>query len=318
MAEEKEAEAKDKPSPSSPEGLGAVDDKGDGSEKAGFPENISIDAGGEAMPAGGEPAPAEGEERLPDKKQAYVTVVDPEGNETVFALDRAVTNIGREESNHITLPDPKCSRKHFVIEMSGDFYNAIDMNSTNGIRVNGYKVTRRRLRDGDVVMVGKHKVVYSGPTDTSEPDELLSEPSPQSTAISVSPIGHEEKAEPAAQVEVRDDTAKCPGCGGEIPPAQACPQCGYKSSRFRAIENYVDHIARNNSLLGGLGLWKLKRGKVLQRAWERVDVEWVLILECGKCKWKHRVVNEFKAKCFPCEHCGAEVICPVHEPPKPE
>jgi hypothetical protein len=80
----------------------------------------------------------------------------------------------------------------------------------------------------------------------------------------------------------------------------------------------VDHIARDNSLLGGLGLWKLKRGKVLQQAWEREDVEWVLILKCSKCNWKHRIVNEFKAKCFPCEHCGTEVICPVHEPPKAE
>jgi hypothetical protein len=321
MADEQEDETKEKLPAVGPEGMGAVDDNAeDDGKKADIPDDIAIDAGEGTTPAGGEPAPTEGAEEEAGKKQACVTVVDPEGNETVFALDRAVTNIGREETNHIALPDPKCSRKHFVIEMAGDFYNAIDMNSTNGIRVNGYKVTRRRLRDGDVIMIGKHKLIYAGPTDTSEPDELANEPPPKGTAIaeSVSPLGEEKPPEPAAQLDFQDDTSKCPGCKGDIPPAQACPSCGYKSFRFRAVENYVDHIARDNSLLGGLGLWKLKRGKVLQQAWEREDVEWVLILKCSKCNWKHRIVNEFKSKCFPCEHCGAEIICPVHEPPKLE
>jgi len=286
------------------------DSEGEEEAPADFPDDIAVDQGEEA-------ATDQGDAEAPGNKEACITVVDPEGAETVFALDRAVTNIGREETNHIALPDPKCSRKHFVIEMSGDFYNAIDLNSTNGIKVNGYKVTRRRLRDNDVIMIGKHKLVYTGPTDESEPDELANEPPPKGTAVVPSPLGEEDApAEPPMQLEFKDDTTTCPGCKGEIPPAHPCPNCGYKSFRFRAVENYVDTIARDSSLLGGLGLWKLKRSKVLQQAWEREDVEWVLLPACSKCGWKHRVVNEFKAKCFPCEHCGNEVSLPVHEPPK--
>jgi pSer/pThr/pTyr-binding forkhead associated (FHA) protein len=278
-------------------------------EPADFPDDIAIDA------SEGESDKAE----APGEKEASITVIDPEGNETTFALDRAVTNIGREETNHIALPDPKCSRKHFVIEMSGDYYNAIDLNSTNGIRVNGHKVTRRRLRDGDAITIGKHKLVYAGPTDESEPDELADQPPPQGSSAAPSPIPEEGAVpETPVQVEFEDDTTKCPGCKGEIPPASACPNCGYKSYRFRAVENYVDSIARDGSLLGGLGLWKLKRDKVLLKAWEREDVEWVVIVSCGKCGWKHRMVNEFKAKCFPCEHCGNEVSMPVHDVPKLE
>jgi len=287
--------------------LALADEEGVEEEQpANFPEEIAVDSAAEGSDEGEDPGQLE----------ASITVVDPEGAETVFALDRAVTNIGREESNHIALPDPKCSRKHFVIEMSGDFYNAIDLNSTNGIRVNGYKVTRRRLRNDDVITIGKHKLVYNGPTDESEPDELANEPPPKGTSITPSPIGEGDAPEAPAQVEFVDDTLNCPGCKGEIPPASACPNCGYKSFRFRAIENFADTIARDGSLLGGLGLWKLKRSKVMQQAWEREDVEWVLTVACDKCGWKHRLVNEFKAKCFPCEHCGAEVSAPVHNTPK--
>jgi hypothetical protein len=103
-----------------------------------------------------------------------------------------------------------------------------------------------------------------------------------------------------------------------MPETQVCAQCGHKSLKLQAIEFFVDHVAKGDSLLGGLGLWAVKRKKVLEKAQALKDVEWVLEVRCGKCHWKHHLINEWRAKCIPCESCGAEVPMPLFDPPKME
>jgi pSer/pThr/pTyr-binding forkhead associated (FHA) protein len=39
----------------------------------------------------------------------------------------------------------------------------VDLGSTNGTRVNGEPVERRRLRDGDVIEIGLVRLVYHEP-----------------------------------------------------------------------------------------------------------------------------------------------------------
>jgi hypothetical protein len=104
----------------------------------------------------------------------------------------------------------------------------------------------------------------------------------------------------------------------EMPETQVCAQCGHKSMKLQAMEYFVDHVAKSDSLLGGLGLWAIKRKKVLEKVQTLKDVDWVLEVRCGKCHWKHHVINEWRSKCIPCESCGAEVPLPVLDPPKVE
>lgn len=64
--------------------------------------------------------------------------------------------VGRDASNTVPLEgEGKASRRHCqIVPVAGGGYEVVDLQSTNGTRVNGSPVERRRLRHGDVVEVG--------------------------------------------------------------------------------------------------------------------------------------------------------------------
>jgi ABC transport system ATP-binding/permease protein len=73
-----------------------------------------------------------------------------------------VLTIGRDESNDIVLPDLRASAFHAEIRRSGTGYVISDLGSTTGIHLNGRKVSRSALAQGDRVSVGRHDFVFDG------------------------------------------------------------------------------------------------------------------------------------------------------------
>lgn len=63
--------------------------------------------------------------------------------------------MGRDPSCDLVLPDPKCSRRHAVLEAGPEGIIIRDTGSANGVWVNGKKVDRAQLRDGDVIRLGE-------------------------------------------------------------------------------------------------------------------------------------------------------------------
>jgi len=68
--------------------------------------------------------------------------------------------IGRTADNDIHIDSRFISRHHcqIITTLQGSVIE--DLNSTNGIYVQGKRVRRHNLNDGDVVVVGKHEIVY--------------------------------------------------------------------------------------------------------------------------------------------------------------
>jgi diguanylate cyclase (GGDEF)-like protein len=62
--------------------------------------------------------------------------------------------IGRSADVELTIDDVAVSRKHASIESGRDGFALLDLDSTNGIFVNGVRVKHHMLRDGDRVQVG--------------------------------------------------------------------------------------------------------------------------------------------------------------------
>ena len=68
--------------------------------------------------------------------------------------------IGRTVDNDLQIDSRFVSRHHCQIITTAQGSLIEDLNSTNGIYVQGRRVRRHNLNDGDVVAVGKHEIMY--------------------------------------------------------------------------------------------------------------------------------------------------------------
>ncbi len=104
-------------------------------------------------------------------------------------FERDIVKIGRLATAHLKLDDPKVSRIHAVIEATHDGvgYAIIDMGSAEGTLLNGKKVSKERLSDGDELLLGDLRVLVNmaldahgleGPTDDVDVAPALRPPLP--------------------------------------------------------------------------------------------------------------------------------------------
>ena len=98
--------------------------------------------------------------------------------ETVFPLEGGLLTIGRDASNRVCLLDPTISKQHCRIEPSGDGYRILDLDSRNGIFLNGIPVTSALLQHGDSIRLGTCYFVFatSEHQPPSPPDSSYSGP----------------------------------------------------------------------------------------------------------------------------------------------
>ena len=88
-----------------------------------------------------------------------------------------VATIGRLPDNTVTIDNPAVSNRHARVIREGDQFVLEDLKSTNGTFVNEAAVSRHTLQDGDVVQIGKHKILFeelageepAAPDDRAEP-----------------------------------------------------------------------------------------------------------------------------------------------------
>ncbi|HEY2716521.1 MAG TPA: FHA domain-containing protein [Solirubrobacterales bacterium] len=135
------------------------------------------------------------------------------------------TVLGRSPEADVTLEDDAVSWNHLEIERRGDVLMATDLDSRNGTALNGEPLERpRRLRDGDTLIVGGHRLEVStgaatpvGATvATSDPGVALSEEERATAAALVAPYRTEgafagrpaTRAEIAAELHVSERTAQ--------------------------------------------------------------------------------------------------------------
>lgn len=71
-----------------------------------------------------------------------------------YPLGFVTTTIGRSPANDICISDDAVSRRHAKIVVGEQGFVVCDLNSENGVYVNGERVKERLLADGDVVEIG--------------------------------------------------------------------------------------------------------------------------------------------------------------------
>ncbi|CAM3412468.1 ABC transporter ATP-binding protein [Mycobacterium intermedium] len=80
----------------------------------------------------------------------------------VHAIDQVAVTIGRAPDNAIVLNDLLVSRYHAALRRSGDRWELIDKNSSNGTYVNGNRITRAFIGPEDMVGIGHQLLRLSG------------------------------------------------------------------------------------------------------------------------------------------------------------
>ena len=101
------------------------------------------------------PRPASGEEVL-------ARIIVAHGGEHVEERPLRVGRIivGRTVDNDVQIDSKFISRHHCQITTTTEGSILEDLNSTNGVYVKSKRVRRHHLNDGDVVVLGKHEIMY--------------------------------------------------------------------------------------------------------------------------------------------------------------
>ena len=126
-------------------------------------------------------APAELRDRLEAERAGLPFLVhrNSEDRQVITALDpeRGPLIVGRSATCDVPLPwDGRVSRTHAQLERVGRDWTVVDDGlSRNGTWVNGERVvSRRRLRDGDVVHVGDTRLAFCEPQSATAAAMTLS------------------------------------------------------------------------------------------------------------------------------------------------
>jgi len=129
------------------------------------------------MPASAEPAPppedgapawvGEAREALTTPGK-YLAFADS-GRQQVFAVQREWTRIGRSLAADVRFDDATVSRRHALVVVQADGTRVLDDRSLNGVYVNGRRVEWSPLKDGDLIVVGRHTLFFMDTATVGSP-----------------------------------------------------------------------------------------------------------------------------------------------------
>ncbi|MGH2897368.1 MAG: FHA domain-containing protein, partial [Solirubrobacteraceae bacterium] len=76
-------------------------------------------------------------------------------------VDKRRVVLGRSRECDIQIEDANISRRHAELRQEGTSFWIVDLDSTNGLEVNGKRVKRAKLEPGDTFTVGSTEVTFS-------------------------------------------------------------------------------------------------------------------------------------------------------------
>jgi hypothetical protein len=84
----------------------------------------------------------------------------PEFEGKSFDLNGPEITVGRVADNAIQVEHASVSGHHAVLKLDALDYTIKDLDSTNGTRVNGEKISEQKLRRNDIVRLGNIELLY--------------------------------------------------------------------------------------------------------------------------------------------------------------
>ena len=101
-------------------------------------------------------------------------------------------SIGRGDDNALAISDPALSRHHCVVEMGSTGLVVRDLQSKNGVFVNGCPVTERALTDSDQIRIGDSALLVvlaqRGTARGGAGIPMVDTPVPATATIAIDPV----------------------------------------------------------------------------------------------------------------------------------
>ncbi len=120
-------------------------------------------------------------------------------------LDKPILLLGRHPECDIQIDSRKISRRHCCIAQVSDYLVVRDLDSTNGIRINGVRLTEGRLTGGDELTIGNSRFKVTWDNVSAQVHSPRPEKKPTVAA-------------PTAAVAVEDDILE--SCDDPVPLAE--------------------------------------------------------------------------------------------------
>jgi len=82
----------------------------------------------------------------------------PRLGEEILNVKDVCRGFNKSQGELLVLDDANVSRQHAAIERVGDVWYLADLGSTNGCYIEGQRVSRRAISDGDVIEITTHQI----------------------------------------------------------------------------------------------------------------------------------------------------------------
>lgn len=105
---------------------------------------------------------------IPKDEKAYILFISGPLIGKMYLLDQEETLIGRSEDAEINITDARISRHHLKICVAEGHAVIEDLGSTNGTFVNGERITRQALQNGDKVHISSNTLFKFALGDAAE------------------------------------------------------------------------------------------------------------------------------------------------------
>ena len=89
-----------------------------------------------------------------------LNIKGPSGRKEDLSLVKSSYTVGRSPDNDIVLEDSDVSRRHCMLRLRGSGYEVDDLGSRNGTYLNGRKIGKASLKNGDQLQIGHHLLSY--------------------------------------------------------------------------------------------------------------------------------------------------------------
>jgi hypothetical protein len=121
----------------------------------GEPEGEAVEAGpsagdfGHTMVYSPDRAAARPLEPVADRRQALLLT---DGRRNMLSGERVL--VGRSRECDVVVSDPNVSRRHIELRRGERGWTAVDLGSTNGMKINGRRLSQAELEPGDRITIG--------------------------------------------------------------------------------------------------------------------------------------------------------------------